>query len=210
MLPDTIIVSPLELPGHGLRIQEELLFSLDDMVEDLQLQIAQDNPRRFAFFGHSMGGYLAYLLSLRLHQESKPLPIHLLVSSNRSPSRPVREAGFHLLPETELIKQLQDMGGSQPGFFTNRDLLDLFIPILRADFHALSDYSYQSAAPLPIPMTILWGNVDNIKREEVQCWQLETSIDLNLIERPGGHFFILDQFTEIAQIICAALLVDVE
>ena len=71
------------------------------------------------------------------------------------------------------------------------ELLDLMIPILRADFSVCQTYAYMPAAPLEFPLTVFGGLEDpDVPRADLEAWREHTRADFKLWMLPGGHFFI--------------------
>jgi len=56
-----------ELPGRGTRIRERAIENLDELIGQLRVQIELLDDVPIAFFGHSLGGALAFELALQLN-----------------------------------------------------------------------------------------------------------------------------------------------
>jgi surfactin synthase thioesterase subunit len=86
-LPAGVKLEGLELPGRGRRSAERLCASLDELADDL---FGQLRPRigagRYAFFGHSMGALLAFLVTVRIQKAGLPLPDALFLSGTEAPT----------------------------------------------------------------------------------------------------------------------------
>ena len=68
----------LELPGHGTRVAEPLLYTIEEMTDDLLQQIDLNQEDDYAFFGHSLGALLAFLMCRKISNAGKPLPSYAL------------------------------------------------------------------------------------------------------------------------------------
>ncbi|MEM9767571.1 MAG: alpha/beta fold hydrolase, partial [Cyanobacteria bacterium P01_D01_bin.71] len=153
------------------------------------LQPWLDKP--FIFFGHSLGGLIAFELarSLRHHQQS--LPEALWVSAARAPHLPAMEPIMHTLPEADFIAELRRYSGTPNEVLDNAELMGLLLPMLQADFALLETYDYQAQAPLPCPITAFWGDRDAIVSfEEIEPWQRHTDKTFTLEKLAGDHFFV--------------------
>jgi surfactin synthase thioesterase subunit len=64
-LPETIEVLPIQLPGRGARMKEPPLTRLPPLVQALSRSLRPEMNLPFAFFGHSMGGMIAFELARR-------------------------------------------------------------------------------------------------------------------------------------------------
>src|SRR5580692_11099354 len=79
-LPAAIQLEGLELPGRGRRTGERLCSSLDELADDLFAHLPRAGVGRYAFFGHSMGALLAFLVTLRIREAGLPPPDALFLS----------------------------------------------------------------------------------------------------------------------------------
>ncbi len=196
----------LELPGHGRRMAEPLLDDVHAMTCDLAAQMEGRWPERWAVFGHSLGALLAYLLALRAVEAGAPRPQHLFVSGRGGPG--VKRTGEprHLMSQDRLIAELRAMGGSAEEILGNEELMELFLPILRADFEAADTYEPAPViAALPVPLSAWIGRRDDVTREEARRWQEASTEPVTIKEFDGGHFFINDHVQELAGLVNAAL-----
>ena len=83
--------------------------------------------------------------------------------------------------------------------------MELFEPVLRADFQALADYTYEKSEPLDVPITVLWSHDENVTRAQALGWQEQTTKDFSLLEFSGGHFFIFRHAAEIVGVFARAV-----
>lgn len=79
---------PIEYPGHWLRRREALPESVGELTEDICRIIRSElkEGEHFSVFGHSMGGYLAWLAALKLNREGKKAE-NLYIASTPAPDR---------------------------------------------------------------------------------------------------------------------------
>jgi external thioesterase TEII len=199
-LPASIRCFSLELPGHGTRIAEPLLYSVDEMTEDLLRQIDGNLDSEFALFGHSLGALLAFMLCRKLTEAGKPLPILLIVSGQTAPSL-LKTDKHYLLPDDKFVEVLKDLDGTPGELLSEKSFLDFFIPIVKADFRAISNYRYQIKKPLNVPLIVLVGKQEKIKTEDVLRWKEETISETEFYWFEGGHFFIYDNVKKICLLI---------
>jgi len=190
---------PVDLPGRGKRMSESLLDSMEEIVDDLFSQIQSEMQSPYAFYGHSIGGCIAFLLAKKILIENFPPPQHLFISGSRHPSE--KEKMKHNLGKDELKDILISMGGMPSNMKQNSFLFEIFEPILRADFKALEEFNYVNSSSIEVPISVLIGTADNITIESAMLWQQETYKPVNLYQFDGGHFFIFDHAQEIAEIV---------
>jgi len=205
LAPEALTIIPLELPGRGTRYSEPLLTDLHAMVDDIMAQIRPRLSQPYALYGHSMGALLCYLLAKRIAQEKLNAPLHLFLTGKGAPSILFNRKIRHLMPQEELVADLQQMGGMPDIVLKDHKLLDLFLPIIRADFQAVESFRYEEPARLDLPLTVITGSEESIADEKIKPWQLETFATVTFRKLPGGHFFIFNYSREILEMITHAL-----
>ena len=195
----------LELPGHGARGAEPLLTSLSAMEDDLSTQLEAQAAQPYVLFGHSMGSLLAYRLAQKFISKKMP-PLCLIVSGRAAPSVPLRHNRIHALPQDEFFEEVRRLGGSPEAILQNRELMEYFEPILRADFQAVETYKHIDEPALPLPVSVVIGADDTVLRDDVECWGRHAQDAIQLTVLPGGHFYLLEKPDETAQIIRHSIL----
>jgi len=204
-LPEHIAVTATDPPGHGRRMREPLLTDIHDMTEDIFRSIKDSLNEPCAIFGHSMGSLLGYLLCKKISDAGKYAPLHLFVSGRYAPSVESREKDLHKLPRNEFIRKIKTYGGLPKEVAESEELMDLFVPIIKADFQAVSEYRYEPSEPLDIPLTVMIGEEEDTSYEEALRWQEMTARKISVRQFSGGHFFIFDHLPEIGKLIAEHL-----
>lgn len=203
--PAHIKLIPLELPGRGRRITQPLLTSATAMVDDLFGQVKPLLHEPYAFYGHSMGTLLSYLVTRRILREGLTPPLHLFMTGRFGPSAEDPDPPNHSLPKDEFRKKLKEMGGSPDEVLADESLMDFFEPCLRADFQAIEEYVYEPAEPFDIPILAIIGKDERITQEQAMTWQLETTRPIDIRWFNGPHFFIFNYAPEIMRLITQKL-----
>jgi surfactin synthase thioesterase subunit len=191
----------LDLPGRGRRFSEPLLTNLQALADDVFEQIRDRLDGPYAVYGHSMGACIGHLLVKQIIREHYPPPFHLFVSGREAPSVVNREKDLFRLPRADFIEAMRRFEGATNEVLENRELMDLFEPILRADFQALDTRAYEKSTPFAVPITVMRGRDEHVTRGDAQRWQEETTEEISLLEFPGGHFFIFKNAQEIVEIL---------
>ncbi len=188
--PD-IEVCAIQLPGRGTRMREAPYHAMPPLIAEIMQVVLHENKLPFAFFGHSLGGLMAYELTRQLAKNRLPLPQHLFVSGTDAPQYRSPSKNLHLLPDDELIQSLRNYNGTPAEILDNRDLMDFLLPTIRADFALAETYQYQAGPPLTVPITVLAGQYDDhVSMQEVQGWREETVGECDIRWFNGDHFFI--------------------
>ncbi|MDJ0732590.1 MAG: thioesterase II family protein [Nostocaceae cyanobacterium] len=194
-VPGNIEICPIELPGRGTKIKLAPLNKLELIVEALALQIQPYLDKPFAFFGHSMGGLISFELVRLLRKKYSMMPNHLFISARCAPQIPNSEPPIHALPESDFIAELRRYNGTPEAVLENQELMQLFMPILRADFAVLESYIYHPAPPLECPISVFGALEDHkVSVEKLEAWREQTNSYFSLDMLSGDHFFINDSY----------------
>lgn len=179
-------------PGRGSRYNEPPIKELMALVEKIgdAIQPLLDKP--CIFFGHSMGGVIAFELIRHLRQGKLPQPNILFVSACGAPQLPDPHPPIHTLPDADFIKSLQELNGIPAEVVNHSELLELLLPTLRADFETIESYQYiANEHPLTCPIITFGGHDDpRVSRERLEGWASHTSATFKSQYYPGDHFFI--------------------
>ncbi|MFG1918413.1 thioesterase domain-containing protein [Micromonospora sp. NPDC048898] len=201
--PD-VEVLPVQLPGRENRISEDPRFR----VVDVASAIAGRTTGPYAIYGHSMGGRLGFEVVRELRRAGRPLPLRLYVGGARAPhvTAPSIFDGLSQVDDDELLRRLRTGGGLPAGVLEHPELVDLLLPLLRADFERVDTYRYRPEEPLPVPIIAFTGRRDPaVTREQSAAWREHTAAGFILHELDGGHFFLHDALPELADAIRADL-----
>jgi len=198
----TIEVCPAQLPGRGNRIKEPLFTRLTSLVEEMLKEIPPYLDLPFAMFGHSMGAVIGFELARRIRDEHGVEPAHIFISARRAPQIPDNDPITYDLPGPEFIEELHRLQGTPKEVFENPELMQLMIPLLRADFEVCQTYEYKPTPPLKCPMTVFGGTKDqDVPRELLEPWRDLTTGPFVLRMFPGDHFFLHTHETEIMKVL---------
>jgi len=192
MLPETVEVYSVELPGHGRRLTEPPLKQLDLLVQTLAQVITPALNKPFAFFGHSLGGLIVFeLAQYYISKTQQKEPFHLWISAARAPHLPYAKPVIHALPDADFIAKIRRYNGTPDKILNSPEMMSLLLPSLRADFALLETYCYSPKPLFSCPITAFWGENDKtISQSEVADWQKYTSNTFSLQSFSGDHFFV--------------------
>jgi medium-chain acyl-[acyl-carrier-protein] hydrolase len=190
-LPASVEVCAVQLPGRGSRLLEPAVTEMPQLVRALALAIVPYLDKPFAFFGHSMGSTISLELARHLRAEHRIEPAHLFVSGSRAPHVRNTEPHSYDLPDAEFLEELRRLNGTPAEILEHPELMQLMMPVLRADFKLFQTYAYTEAAPLSCPITAYGGLQDReVDRKRLQVWRAQTTAHFSLNMIPGDHFFI--------------------
>ncbi|RAJ11147.1 surfactin synthase thioesterase subunit [Chitinophaga skermanii] len=190
-----------ELPGHGMRMQELPLTSLQEVVEDLYKQIRPQLKGPYIIYGHSMGSLLGFLLTKYLLQKGDPIPQYCAFTGTMAPSQTgKRVRKLHLLPKHEFWAAIYAYGGTPQEIRDTEAYQDLVENIFRTDFQLVETYKHE-AFKLPVPVLVINGSEENITPEEVNAWRNDVNNFVEIQTMPGHHFFIQGKEPVILQTI---------
>lgn len=184
-------ICAVEPPGRGTRMRENPFTNLFDLVDAAAPVLAPYMDCPFAFFGHSMGALISFELARYLRKTGRKEPSHLFLSGCRAPQLAHTRAVTYNLPEPDLIEDLRRLKGTPDEVLGHPELLQLMLPLLRADFAITQTYRYAEEAPLSCPLTIFGGlEDDEATREHLSPWREHTTGAFSLHMLPGDHFFL--------------------
>lgn len=191
LLPPSIEVVAVELPGHGRRHDEKPFTDLDSLVHTLQAALLPDLNRPFAVFGHSMGALIGYELTRRLYTRVGLQPRRLFVSGHNPPGWKTSSRLLYELPDQEFIAELHRLNGTPREILADAALMELALPLLRANFRLDETYHHHPYPRLSCPVSAYGGISDeDVSAGAVSAWQRLTKGTFSAHMFSGDHFFI--------------------
>jgi len=163
-----------------------------------------DKP--FALFGHSVGALLAFAVAQHIRWREGCEPVHLFVSGRSAPQCTEIRPPAYNLPDDEFIERVVSFNGMSSELLANRELLELTLPVLRADFEVYETYRHTAGPLLQCPITALGGKEDtDAPPPQVEAWCEQTTGSARAVFLPGDHFFIHTAEADVLQIVSSAL-----
>ena len=193
----------VQLPGREIRLREASFVDISSLVDTLSTELMPWLRRPFAFFGHSMGALIAYETARKLSEMGNQMPTHLFVSSFRAPHLPDPDLVSPDLPDKQFLNYLLQYEGIPDAVMKNKELMDIFLPILRADFQVIASYRVRNEwRPIECPITLFGGISDpKTSKEEMDEWRLHTTAKFQSHYFEGGHFYIHEAYPEVIEYI---------
>ena len=205
-LPPDVEVLAAQYPGRGTRHTEPLVRRIEPLLDGLELALSPNLDVPYVFFGHSMGGLLAFELCRRFARRGAPLPARLFLSARPAPGRERRSAPPGGRSDANLLEKLRRYGGTPPEILNDPEMLALVLPIFRADLEALDAFRVGPGEPLTIPLTVLGGDRDDAPAlADLEGWRAYTLGGCAIHAIHGGHFFLHSAEAEVLRLVSAAL-----
>ena len=178
--------------GRGMRFREKAFLSLEEAVEEYLSALKPFLDAPFAFYGHSLGGLVSFELTLRLQAEGFPTPERVFVGATAPPHLGLIHEEIHHLGDAEFVTAIQERYGGIPAEVLNEpELLEIFIPPLKADFAAYERYRFEGSGRMTCPVTAFAGLDDSgVAPALVEEWERHTEAGFSFMTVPGDHFFL--------------------
>lgn len=204
-LPGIEVVA-VQPPGRERRIGEPPFDRMEPLVDAAYRALRPLWDRPFAFFGHSTGALVAYLLARRLRTDGGPRPLHLVASGRWAPHLQDPEPPVYALPRDELVAALRRYGGTPDEVLDDRDLMDFLLPLLRADFALGDTYLHREEPPLEVPITAIGGDRDpRVNTEALEAWRGHTTGSFAAHLLPGDHFYLHGDRAAVLRLVASVL-----
>jgi external thioesterase TEII len=180
-----------EYPGRGLRVKEKLLTEIDMIIEDLLPKVIKEieTTKEYIIYGHSMGALIGFLICHRLQELEIKSPLKLVVSGRNDPSLK-RDKKIADLPNIQFWEEVIKIGGIPDELKKHPELIDFYVPILKADFKAIEEYHYEKSEKLKVPIDVFYGKSEGISENEIEGWKNHSTEKVVLNSLEGNHFFI--------------------
>lgn len=210
-LPMSVEVCAVQLPGREARLMERPFTRMEELVDALAPAIAPLLDRPFAVFGYSLGAAIAWEMACRIQHMAGLSPSHVFACARRAPHFAPRQEQIHALPEAAFKQKLRALGGTPEEALNNAELLELILPILRADFELNDTYiSQPPMRQLRCAMTVLGGEQDTeVSPKALESWQEFTSGQFSSVIFPGAHFFLKPHLNEILTLVGQTLTAEI-
>lgn len=190
-LPKGVEVCAVQFPGREMRQRETPISDVHVMIEALAPALVPWMDRPFVLFGHSMGALVAYELARKLEHEGRYVPEGLIVSGRVAAHRSLTRDAINHLPSDEFIDGLRRLNGTPEEVLSDKGLMSLIEPMLRADLAVHENYVFTEEPRLQCDVLAFGGLRDSeAGRGDVEAWRELTDGGFSMQMMPGEHFFI--------------------
>lgn len=208
-LPADVDVCPVQLPGREMRIAEPAFASMAPLVSALKEGISALLDRPFALFGHSMGAAIALELARALCRDPATAAVPmtgLIVSARVCPGTPPKRPPIHALADRDFIRELGGLGGTAAEVLGSTELMEVMLPLLRADFTLVETHRAAPTPKLAVPILALYGTRDpSAGEQDVAGWTRITTRGARPEPIEGDHFYLLPAKAEVTRLVATFL-----
>jgi len=112
------------------------------------------------------------------------------------------------LPDNEFVREMTEQYNAIPDLVRqDRELMNRFIPILKADMTMLESYEYRRDDPFSFMISAFGGLEDrHVSMDDLDAWREHTRGPSKVRQFPGGHFFIKDRRAEVLRAVAQDLI----
>lgn len=192
----------IDPPGHGT-VNGKLICDIDDIVDIYYEGIIKHLTKDFYMFGHSLGGIIAYLLSVKLEKNGFS-PKGIFISGTPAPNvilKEIEEDNSDLTYE-EIKEYLMELGGKHSELAkSNSIFLYSYMKVIRADYKVFKSLKTANGLFLKSPSYIIFSEDDEyVSSEKMSCW-INFCNKLEFIKVEGRHNYIIEESEKIVEII---------
>lgn len=204
-LPLNMELVAVQLPGREERAHEPLLRSLTAAADRLAERLVPLDACPLVICGCSLGAILAYETALRLTRWGHP-PAMLVTAARPAPHLPPAEPRMLQLPPDQFLNALQQRFGPLPEMLLQQqELIDMYLPVIRADLEMVETYRYEPQPLLSTPILALGGTRDSVSEEQLDRWSELTTGRFRREMVEGDHFFPRSARRQVIDILLCEL-----
>lgn len=188
----------VQYPARRNRQNIPILTSIPALVDDIcnMLMPSNDADGQIAFFGHSMGGLVAFEVARKFESAGTPIAV-LFVSACAAPGH----VGYDYLQgsDRDLVNLVVQLTGTNPEFLDNPDFFATITPTLRTA-RAIAGYTCPPGTTVSCPIYAFLGDEDEIATyEKVAPWCGYTTSEFAARVFPGDHFYLNQNLPELVK-----------
>jgi len=188
----------VQYPGKRAGKDLSQYTSIPDLADRLcaMLDPAAAQPGPVAFFGHSMGGLLAFEMAVRFEQAGNAIAA-LFVSAIAAPGLWPRRAELSG-SDRQLLALIADVTGANPEFLSDDRFAATLLPTLRG-LKAVAAYDPAPDVVISSPIHALVAENDPLATTETASpWAGRTRGEFDLTVFAGDHFYINGNLPELS------------
>jgi medium-chain acyl-[acyl-carrier-protein] hydrolase len=200
----------VRLPGREGRFREDPYRGIDPLVSDLADAVLDSMKpgERFAFFGNSLGGLIAFETLHEIRRRTGHEALHLFVSAVGAPHLQPTLPPMSHLDDSDLVREVSLRYGGIPAQILNdQEFMAAMLPTLRADIGMLESYERTKPRPLSCPITAFGGIRDRtLPLAHLTGWVEQTTSSFTHVLLDEDHLYLQSARQELTAHIQNALL----
>ena len=201
-IPHSIELIAVELPGRGRNMSQPLLTNVNDITVLLVEEVKHYLDKPFIFFGHSVGSLISFELTKAMREQNLQLPMHLILSGSMAPHTLHKRRHICHLDDVAFAEELKIYNGIPQEVRNEPSLMEMFLPIIRADMSIIENYNYLPSKPLDCNITTITGQNDpTVPIEDAKAWTSHANLSCNHYTLNGDHFFVKTALDEVINIV---------
>ncbi|KAI9164151.1 Mycocerosic acid synthase [Paramyrothecium foliicola] len=180
----------VQLAGRENRTEESMPTSLSEIVSEVITELEQSVGTADVFWGHSLGGIIAFEAIRELRRRGKPLP-RLLITSTIAPqlAQWLQKREVTLQVSAENVSPEYMMAVSR--YVDDIEFARSVLPMMRKDSSLLLQYKYEEEDRLEVPIAAIAARQDDVVyRDEVAGWGAHSE-QFKFIEMEGNHWSVV-------------------
>ena len=188
----------VQYPGRPGRHDVPDITSIPALADDIYKMFAPKNvpDARVAFFGHSMGGLVAFEVARKFEAVGKPIAA-LFLSASPAPGHGGYEY-LHQSSDDELLKMVTDVTGTNSQFI-GEQFGATILGTLR-NYGAITNYSCPPGTTVSCPIYAYAAADDTVVNyESVLAWSDFTTSEFAVRVLPGKHFYVTENVGELVE-----------
>lgn len=198
-------IIPLELNGRGILFDLDYYADFTELLEDLYKRIKNelDITEEFIIFGHSMGAYATYFLENMIEDRLSKKAKCIFVSGREAPQFwKGNSKMLSNLNDEDFLKEIVSFGGMQEEVLNNKEIMEMYLPILRNDFNLIESINFdQSNKVVNCKIVAMNGTKDKLLKDNIDLWGKFTTKSFESKFFDGSHFYINEYWHEIVNYI---------
>lgn len=209
--PDIQVVL-INLPGRESRFRDRHYHDMEVLAGELSEAVLAhvEDGQRFAFFGNSLGGLIAFETVRRIERRTELQAMHLFVSATGAPHLNPPLPPIAHLDNREFIREVSERYGGIPEMILqDEEYLAMVVSCLRSDLRLLENYERRKPEPLSCPITAFGGTRDqSIPVDHIGQWSKQTSASFSRILLDQEHLYLQSARDELIAHIRGTLLAE--